>query len=1279
MTKTIAVNYQIYGESTICGINFKGCFDKRDGQFAFAAMAENMVLSDIVHRVTGGGSLPAIIPDIQVDKLWLKVKGDLAVLSLSASVNEQLPVEGNDNFNFKIKKILFHCEFDWNKKKLKELRIRTQGAINIPDILSIPRYDFNVDYSDGNWHMDAQLANCNIMGCKLDLKAVYNGSKEQSVFSCAIIKSTKLISIKDVFDLSAKSLAFELKREKNGGSKELTVGISSDIKLKIEGAPEINGSLYFSKTEVCYRSDTPVTIPLFENKHMDVKARMTLDSLRVAWGKEKELSSDFDLVIVKEGLPDWLKDTTPDKLTVQFKITNKECSVEGINKGKAIDFSLPDFELEEQGHKVKVSLSQLGKASFKLASLGFTLGKGIALKTSLEIGLPDKINNMFGVSGGKPKHVIFNTDEPCQLDLGLTYKEGQLGGSLQMPVPPIKPEWIKIIHKGGEINWHLKLGKGGALGELSMPAPIFEIGTKGFSAKGELRVIKPLKIPLTPLKQLLKNTFNFKDVNDHIPDNWPIKSPSLLDEKNRINTNYLLKFFKDSGHPLSYKLKAVLDQINDALKQGVQKLPEMLLPYLHGQFDDGFKDFAMAFELNITPDAGISFDLASRVKGKKPGDYQPIRLLWPTPMGLSGVYFKQFSLGTMLGGSLIKVGMDCTFDTFDLPELLIGLLAPTNMPIPLSRNFHNRLEIKDLFMIIIYETVIPIPIPIFYDKIKWDYLNIGGFDLGMDVSFPNPLKNINFIALLHLLQEMREFIKDPKKRFVPTKGQAELLPTLTVGPVFAQLPEYISKNAYLGTKKDPSYQLHTIDVLAKVLNTLKFLSSEQIVNAVPVKYRKGDYVIGSSTNSSPELKFAGLLLKNTGVKWLLTTPNDFVNKEEYKFIALKSASDAKTLLQVLPQKPKPEDKGMILFLKASIDITYLAACQFTFGFVSIDRKSVATGFTLHGSFLSIYSVDLKAQIGIEKHQFAADGKAVIKFSGLSMLKSKTHINIKNGFDFKADLNLLQIGSHTIFHGEVDTFIKRDSFKYQGSVKYDLGIFPATKGYLEITDNSGSIKTKMLGLTFKWMIIFSLNEVSFDSKNDVTSFKLAVLPNKKQISGTMTVNLKAIQMESKLGLPMPNNNFSLYILGFENPLIKGSIKVNDEVFDISAKLDFKVLSCKLSGHFKPSKNEFQLSGQTGFKIVVLRAKLMEARLKISVGSEGIGVSGSLHIVVTFKTAGAIAYSSQKGAIALYLTYYNNWTKRRNYLRIVSLTELPYWEEKKPKDWPSFASEYSKNRV
>lgn len=1264
MSASPSLNYQIFAKGDFFGIHFEGCVAKVGQHYEFAALAENIVLSDLVKQATKGTELPAIIPDIIIKKLWLRKNDKLATLKLTATVNEKLPVQGNDSFDFRITKLKLFCEYDLEKKQLKSLKISSHGSLNIPDVLAIPNYQFNLSYvKDSGWLMKADLPKARIFDFELSLNAIYEQKKEFSSFRLGIKKETSLIEVTGLLKLKAKSLVFEITKEKNKPAK---LGIASDIKLKLTGIDEQSGRLIFTKSAVCFKSDTPITLHLLDQGHMDVKVRMRLDALRLAWSGTKEFSSELDLEILKQGLPEWLSAIAPDHFKVIFKVDADGCEIAGISTGKPIKFTLPDFELKESGHKVRIPLSELGQGTFELVSIGIKIGSTISFKTEIEFGLPAKINNVFGTEGGRPKHEIFLTERPCKL----AFEINQNGVSLQMPVPPIKPEWIEIVEEENGFKWHLKLGENGELGELSMPAPVFEAGLKGFSAKGEFRVIKPLKIPLKPVKQLLKNTFKVKNVDKQIPDNWPIKSPGLIDKDHKFHIEKLISFFKEAQHPLPEELKSFLNEINKVLNEGVRKLPEMLLPYLEAQFDDGFEGFALAFDIDITPDAGFAISVESRVKDKVKGGYKPIRMLWPSPIGLSGCYFKKFSVGTMMGGSLIKVDIDCTFDTFDLKELLVGLLVPEKAPLPLSRNFHNRLVLEELFMVVIYETVIPIPIPIFYNQIKWDYLNIGGFDLGAEFKFPNSFKDVNIIALLQLFNEIRRFLKEKDKRFEPTEAQARLLPTFTIGPVYAQLPKYLAKNSYLGTKKNPSYELHTMDVLAKVLNTIKFFSSESLVKAIPPEYRKGNKVIGKGA-----MEFAGLSLKGSGIQWLLTTPHDFIVKKEYQYISLKSAKEANTLLQVLPYRPKSTDKGMIAFLRTKVNVEYLAQCTFTFGFVSIDKKSLATGFTFVGDFLSIYKIDLKALISIDKHHFAAKGQAIIKAYGLEILRSKAEILISNGLEFKAELELLKIGSAKVFSGEVDTHIASHHFQYQGHVTFDPVLLPSSSGYLTITNNSGSITTKIWGLTFKWTIVFSHKEVSLESKNAIITLKLALLPRQFEIKGKMKVDFKAFWMEAQLGVPMPDNNYALYFYGFDDPLLTGSMKLSSNGFSISAKLDFKLFTTTLSGHYFPKNNDLFLKGKAQ-----LGNTFCGLRLSIAISTSGVGLSGTLYMFgFEYGTSGAIAYSRELKAPALYLKYtIGKWRFKKTFYFRISLTSFFDWKSissiiqaHKHKDWPPIA--------
>jgi hypothetical protein len=139
---------------------------------------------------------------------------------------------------------------------------------------------------------------------------------------------------------------------------------------------------------------------------------------------------------------------------------------------------------------------------------------------------------------------------------------------------------------------------------------------------------------------------------------------------------------------------------------------------------------------------------------------------------------------------LFLLQVDANLDQFDLPTLAASLALPDDdsLPLPSTRDLMRRLVLNDLFMIIVYQTVIPIPIPLFYDNIGIEYLGLEGVGLRAHAQFPMPSFNLSEVS--RILSDLRRFFSDRNFLLDRTMPPRDFNLRFSLDGNYLRLPEY---------------------------------------------------------------------------------------------------------------------------------------------------------------------------------------------------------------------------------------------------------------------------------------------------------------------------------------------------------------------------------------------------------------------------------------------------------------------------------------------------------
>lgn len=304
-------------------------------------------------------------------------------------------------------------------------------------------------------------------------------------------------------------------------------------------------------------------------------------------------------------------------------------------------------------------------------------------------------------------------------------------------------------------------------GKFSINKPEFSLDMKkgSFKAAGGYHIDpdRKLMIPLFPVKRLL-TLIGQTLMADTLPDGIVVESVHFFDEHDHLKVDELENFFRWMGIELPPEVMAIIREV----KVLADNLPERFKEYLSINIPQGLE-----FAVDVTGDGSISFDL------KVSDDSDPLQVLCcmlPYPQFM-GVRLRRLAFGTALSNSLLKVEVDGEIDNFDLVSLAGAVLLPlvdideVQQFLPETDRFRTTFTARDLLIIIIYETEIPIPIPLFYDRLEFSYAGLEGMEVRTAIAFPAP--RFNAQELLKRLNDIRKFFTTPYEPGVFDKDGTE--------------------------------------------------------------------------------------------------------------------------------------------------------------------------------------------------------------------------------------------------------------------------------------------------------------------------------------------------------------------------------------------------------------------------------------------------------------------------------------------------------------------------
>ena len=1191
---------------------FSGRYDQEGSNWKLSAVAQNLPsLAEILQKLLKTPELPylPLIPDVKIDKLGAVFSKEAMEFGTTMALKWQ-PNLGSDakKVTFEFDHIEFYCKLP--KKGNPDCYIRVHGSFCIPDAVSVESFEFKFKYKEGNWLMEADMLAMIFDYKAPHLHASYAHGPGKDRLSLSVIfdkpgtsEGLKLIDIKNVFyfavdDFSITFTKKNLPQEPQHENQAWTLEISSTAHLAIEHFRKFSGSLSISQSSIFFTSPDVFDLTVVKTAELDFGVTTSLKDVTITWGHgNNHFQADLTLSLKKKGMPEFLKGALPDSIDkAGFRIgqSDGETAVEFYAKG----IEYPDAKPFQIPAISGIDLSRFSMIKLELNAFGLKVGEKFATWVTLTVGLPENMNDIFGTRKGGDGHDepilrLFNTLPNLiriqfQVSFSLKSDEGSgfpFGASLQLLDPPFLPDWILHTQDDSQETrddqddskeWHILLGKGGEsgkaskYGEIKVDSPKLEFKDGSFASGAKITVEEELRIPLAPLQWLvaLLTGKKIEEIQKILPESAPIIFPSLLDDQGHLTGVKLVEMLKENLG--SSELLDPVEAVLKALDNVADRLPRDLKPYLMPQYKNGLlgEELEYDFSINVEEASGsISIKMNP-----------PVRSLSFGATRLVGCTFKSFSFGPVLGGSLFKLKLDCTFDQFDIAGLLFDLCIPRDLPLPFSRDFNSRLVLDNFIFLIEYETAIPIPIPVYFERLKVDYLDVLGFAYTAHAYYDKP--ELSLAGLIDLFKEFVDFIKDNQHRLDLSEKAAKLFPAFYLSNWYIQLPEWIGKDKYLGfkvedidgepeeeqekkEKEEAFFAIDTAAIMQKTLNNIKFLSFEDLIRKIPEKYRAGDVDLATRP-------FLGLTLE-AGAKWVVTTPDDFLlHWDQYDQI-VKDVNSANNLVKIFPGDIKASTRGAICFTKAGVRLAVkdvsVANLNLTLGLISIDGHKVDSAFLLEGQ-IGLLSADIRG----------------LYYSDPKQKKMMAKIASK----------VVYAGLWELFHGEMSIAIDNNEF----AIKGDVAVLPYCN-LVKLDYNATKTISEEKGL-------------EIDAGADLSAIGLLLVGGKfhaDQHGLRLTGHFLAAEIVLTLTIDKDRFTYSLQegIPAVIDYALKISFSKSEGVVHTDISYTFLsslkyAISCTLSEKNKPFSGSFTLS-QFGFKVLGGTT---------SISGDGYKISGDFHL-------------------------------------------------------------------
>ncbi|MEV5750746.1 hypothetical protein AB0L00_23230 [Actinoallomurus sp. NPDC052308] len=1074
-----------------------------------------------------GVSLPDEVPDLRIEHATFDVTPHTGVFSVTgqATARWRLPFGADD-----LQVDTLDLAIDKGPAGIGcSLSLRGQGPATVVDGLTFERlaFDYRLTPPD-TWSLSGSIT-AQVLDGEVELAA---SVRQQGGARTVHLEATRdpaapPFALAGIATLDYRQVTIDISRADGPGSVRLNTSSPYTWQVQVSGGLRIDAlpddaldgtlslerrtdgfGLAFQPGQATVRVPWPVP-------GTSLATTLALGPLAIsrsagAW------SLDATVTVAFSGLPAAVQHALAERITGRF-------SAGGGQVRLAIDRVIAPIEIEIPDAQAGTVTIPMGTALLDASDFALTVGGEFRLSADFGVGLPAGLNEMFGTRpDGSPSVEIFRTylaDDPgsvTRFRLSVGSAEGLSVALLTSPIRAVTFQ-TRQQHTWAVVDL-------GAYGAFELQVPEFGYDGTAFRANGGFRTTRPLALPLTPLRTLLSGA-GLRELADVLPSSVPLNDLEVYDPKTGLNIQGLI----DALH-----LPDSFTQVLRTVEEHVDRLPSALLAYLNVKVPDGF-----TFDFTITPTGGVRGRLA--VEGGT-----PIRLLLPSvgPLGpqLVGLELREVAVGELFGGVLLCLDLDCTIEQFDLATLAaVLLLPPDGLPmLPDSRNLISRIDIRNLSIIAVYETGIPIVVPLFYDELAYERLGLEGVGLRSHWRFPRPTLDVDFLR--RLFAQFAAFFTDPHALLDPSAPPGADL-SFTIGPNAIHLPAYMGGGT-LGSDQD----LATVNVYASVARTLNFLKAgdtDEIIQAVPLDDRVG----------SVHVAFAPMTLD---VGWLITTPDEFRQVAHDRLTI--SGDDTEAILRVVPATAN--ERGLIALLKGDWRFRDVAAVEVWFG-LAATPIGFATGLRVAGDITDLIGVELDGTVVIDpqaQEVFSLSGHSRLTLAGDQVLAGTLSVT-GDRFAISGELDLFPDAPGLRVTGWLTGWMSDREFSCAGGVTAGLGpAFVLASANFELSHTGVTLSGTWLGQT-----------AAFTARRTGTAVEFRAEMSPIEIT-------EGFRIGGSTGQAGPTAALAIDGGGVPNVLLAGSITLLDIQAEATVTIDGDGFSVTVTGKlFGAFEAEVRVSG------------------------------------------------------------------------------------------------------
>ena len=756
-------------------------------------------------------------------------------------------------------------------------------------------------------------------------------------------------------------------------------------------------------------------------------------------------------------------DSKKKELVFKVKDVIKEELARIPDLGKYLIEQAKKAGLQNSDFPEGLRIPEMGEAYIQITELGIALGKDITANIELSLGLPSQLNEVFKVPKGQK---VIKTYNPS----GKTDKEKNLlTGSISIATTGIKgriEQWPFELKGLDQKKDGLKVDFNKLFDLKAFPSPLIiakpeiraDLKKMSFGFKGGYKVAeknKGLCLPTTFIKGLfeslnkeaLGSAFDIEGLIDVFPNEIPITQIKLFDyETKKLD----LKAFQEHFALFGLPFPAAVAELCELVKNNTDQLPDRFKEYLNIELPDKIYS-----EFDVTSDGGFSFGI-STYKDSRNNSTTPLKMLLPGSMpGLMGIKLYRIAIGAALGGSAIKVELDVEFDMFNFAELAAGCIKNTPFTeesdyLPPANQLGQHGVIKNLITYVFYQAYVPIPIPVFVEKLEIATYDLTGFKSHFNIDLD--LSSFSIVEALKSALEFKTILLGaddevnptdytPLKRYlrkeekgvvsyeeVPDESRPQAKSSGSafgayIGPIYAQLPKFMGDQKMTfpsgeeihfnairigsGRGKDGQdyvYKIQPFELGKTLLQGLRKPSINYIIKSVDLKDRMGD------------VNICFFKVYNIHLNWLLSTPKEF-REEAYPLLmqtadthSIQSSPDQ--ILELLVRDDsgianEVDEEGFIGLARGYWNLADFVQAELTAGLLVGKESGAKMGLSYQGKIGEIIHFLLSGSIAISPQgtdKVAIEGKGFFKLFSREIIYANYRFT-ERGFDFLGFLDL----------------------------------------------------------------------------------------------------------------------------------------------------------------------------------------------------------------------------------------------------------------------------------